>query len=191
MPRILPIGGRGPYAVGIATEHIRTPVATVGEADGNTPSEGELWPLELMAQVGYCCSPEVLRCLGLFPLVSLKTPPGREHVRGISCLLLPTAMLACWEFVRRSAYCAHNLVLTVCTAAPAQVFYPVDKSCVEKLPWFPSSIEHFRRSLAPATGEARRTPFGLTLVSARETKVRLDRCLGDNAKCLPHLRLVA
>lgn len=54
MPRMLPLGGRGPYAVGIATEHIRTPVAAVGEVDGNaTPSEEELWPLELMAQVSY------------------------------------------------------------------------------------------------------------------------------------------
>ena len=52
MPRILPLGGRGPYAVGIATEHIRTPVPAVGEADGSAaPREEELWPLELMAQV--------------------------------------------------------------------------------------------------------------------------------------------
>eukprot|EP00903_Cladosiphon_okamuranus_P017572 g16185.t1 len=95
MPRMLPLGGRGPYAVGIATEHIRTPVAGVGEVGDNaTPSEEDLWPLELMAQV----------------------------------------------------------------------FYPVEKSCVDKLPWFPSSIEHFRRSLSPAIGEARRSPFSLSLM---------------------------
>lgn len=52
MPRMLPVGGRGPYAVGIATEHIRTPVAAAVEgAQTTTPSEEELWPLELMAQV--------------------------------------------------------------------------------------------------------------------------------------------
>lgn len=51
MPRILPVGGRGPYAVGIATEHIRTPVTAVGEGAQTIPSEEELWPLELMAQV--------------------------------------------------------------------------------------------------------------------------------------------
>lgn len=54
MPRILPVGGRGPYAVGIATEHIRTPVATVGEGAKATPSEEELWHLEVMAQVSTC-----------------------------------------------------------------------------------------------------------------------------------------
>lgn len=54
MPRILPIGGRGPYAVGIATEHIRTPVATAGDgSDHASTSKEELWPLELMAQVSY------------------------------------------------------------------------------------------------------------------------------------------
>lgn len=58
-------------------------------------------------------------------------------------------------------------------ATPAQVFYPVEKSCVEKLPWFPSSIEHFRRSLVPAIAEARRAPFTLTLVSAHEAEFRL------------------
>ncbi|CAM9163702.1 unnamed protein product [Pylaiella littoralis] len=92
MPRLLPVGGRGPYAVGIATEHIRTPVAALGDGAKATASEEELWPLELMVQV----------------------------------------------------------------------FYPVEKSCVAKLPWFPSSIRRFRRSLAPATGEAQRAPFGLT-----------------------------
>lgn len=51
MPRMLPVGGRGPYAVGIATEHIRTPVAAPGEDGEATPAEEELWPLELMAQV--------------------------------------------------------------------------------------------------------------------------------------------
>lgn len=50
MPRMLPIGGRGPYDVGIATEHIRTPVAApVGDSEV-APAEEELWPLELMAQ---------------------------------------------------------------------------------------------------------------------------------------------
>lgn len=51
MPRLLPIGGRGPYAVGIATEHIRTPVAAVGDNNAAAPIVDELWPLELMAQV--------------------------------------------------------------------------------------------------------------------------------------------
>lgn len=51
MPRLLPVGGRGPYTVGIATEHIRTPVSAAGEGPKATPSEDELWPLELMAQV--------------------------------------------------------------------------------------------------------------------------------------------
>lgn len=53
LPRVLPVGGRGPYAVGIATEHIRTPVAAVGDDAKPSPSEEELWPLELMAQVIY------------------------------------------------------------------------------------------------------------------------------------------
>lgn len=51
MPRLLPVGGRGPYAVGIATEHIRTPVAALGDGAKATASEEELWPLELMVQV--------------------------------------------------------------------------------------------------------------------------------------------
>ncbi len=45
-----------------------------------------------------------------------------------------------------------------------QVFYPVEKSCADKLPWFPSSVGRFRRSLAPATRESVRAPFGLTQV---------------------------
>lgn len=49
MPRLLPIGGRGPYAVAIATEHIRT--AVDGDDAAIDASEKELWPLELMAQV--------------------------------------------------------------------------------------------------------------------------------------------
>lgn len=49
MPRLLSVGGRGPYAVAITTEHIRTAV----DVDGAKTSakEEELWPLELMAQV--------------------------------------------------------------------------------------------------------------------------------------------
>lgn len=46
-----------------------------------------------------------------------------------------------------------------------QVFYPVEKSCVAKLPWFPSTLGRFRKSLAPAWGGARRVPFGLTQVT--------------------------
>lgn len=45
MPKLLPVGGRGPFAVGIATEHIRTPCPEMETFDE------ELWPLELMAQV--------------------------------------------------------------------------------------------------------------------------------------------
>lgn len=49
MPRLLPIGARGPYDVAIATEHIRTAVAGKG---ASTESQAEeLWPLEVMAQV--------------------------------------------------------------------------------------------------------------------------------------------
>lgn len=52
MPKLLPVGGRGPYAVGIATEHVRTPSsgASTDEKDAQE-KESELWPLELMAQV--------------------------------------------------------------------------------------------------------------------------------------------
>eukprot|EP00904_Undaria_pinnatifida_P013309 jgi/Undpi1/9108/HiC_scaffold_26.g11566.m1 len=90
MPRLLPIGTRGPYAVAIATEHIRTVVA--GKDATAEPPVEELWPLEVMAQV----------------------------------------------------------------------FYPVEKTCTAKLPWFPSTIKRFRRSLVPAWGDAKRLPFGLT-----------------------------
>lgn len=52
MPKLLPVGGRGPYAVGIATEHIRTPSSgTSANGTGAADKEAELWPLELMAQV--------------------------------------------------------------------------------------------------------------------------------------------
>lgn len=76
MPRMLPVGGRGPYAVGIATEHIRTPVATVGDGDGNAfPSEEELWPLELMVQVS--CLIDFLHNLsGLRPSCEQVVPGG-------------------------------------------------------------------------------------------------------------------
>ncbi|CAM9464950.1 unnamed protein product [Hapterophycus canaliculatus] len=114
MPRLLPIGGRGPYAVGIATEHIRTPVAAVGDnfANGAAPSVEELWPLELMALV----------------------------------------------------------------------FYPVEKSCVARLPWFPSTVARFRRSLSPITAEAGRAPFGLTQMGI----VGAGVILGLEAYLLPH-----
>ncbi|CAB1111999.1 unnamed protein product [Ectocarpus sp. CCAP 1310/34] len=125
LPRVLPVGGRGPYAVGIATEHIRTPVAAAGDDAKSSPSEEELWPLELMAQV----------------------------------------------------------------------FYPVERSCVAKLPWFPSSIKRFRRSLCPATGEANRWPFGLTqmgvvgasIVLGLEDSLRSDGTpsLGDLLRSVP------
>lgn len=46
----------------------------------------------------------------------------------------------------------------------AQVFYPVEKSRVAKLPWFPYTLRHFRRSLVPTWGSARHMPFGLTQV---------------------------
>lgn len=49
MPRLLPIGARGPFAVAIATEHIRTAVA--GKRGSTEPQSEELWPLEVMAQV--------------------------------------------------------------------------------------------------------------------------------------------
>lgn len=49
MPRLLPIGARGPFAVAIATEHIRTAVA--GKDASPEPQAEELWPLEIMAQV--------------------------------------------------------------------------------------------------------------------------------------------
>lgn len=61
------------------------------------------------------------------------------------------------------------LTAVVATVGPAQVFYPVEKSRVAKLPWFPSSSKRFRRSLAPAIGEAQRAPFGLTQVP--DTKI--------------------
>ncbi|CAM9231779.1 unnamed protein product [Ectocarpus sp. 13 AM-2016] len=125
LPRVLPVGGRGPYAVGIATEHIRTPVAAAGDDAKSSPSEEELWPLELMAQV----------------------------------------------------------------------FYPVEKSCLAKLPWFPSSIKRFRRSLCPATGEANRWPFGLTqmgvvgasIILGLEGSLRSDGApsLGDLLRTVP------
>ncbi|CAM9150551.1 unnamed protein product [Scytosiphon promiscuus] len=111
MPRLLPMGGRGPYAVGIATEHIRTPVGD-NSTNGACPDVEELWPLELMAQV----------------------------------------------------------------------FYPVEKSRVAKLPWFPSRIARFRRSLSPATAEAARTPFGLTQMGI----VGAGVILGLEASLLPH-----
>lgn len=49
MPRLLPVGARGPYAVAVATEHIRTAVA--GKGASTEPQAEELWPLEVMAQV--------------------------------------------------------------------------------------------------------------------------------------------
>ena len=54
MPRLLPIGARGPFAVAIATEHVRTAVA--GKGASTEPQAEELWPLEVMAQVRKKCS---------------------------------------------------------------------------------------------------------------------------------------
>lgn len=74
MPRMLPIGGRGPYAVGIATEHIRAPVAT--------SSEEELWPLELMAQVSFFPGDIVKAKGSAAPLGFLRNiPPVRSALR--------------------------------------------------------------------------------------------------------------
>lgn len=44
-----------------------------------------------------------------------------------------------------------------------------------KLPWFPSSIKQFRRSLCPATREASRWPFGLTQVSTLKPTSESER----------------
>lgn len=49
MPKLFPISARGPYAVAIATEHIRTPVENPGTK--MAAGQEECRPLELMAQV--------------------------------------------------------------------------------------------------------------------------------------------
>ncbi|CAM9457447.1 unnamed protein product [Ascophyllum nodosum] len=93
IPGMLPVGSRGPFAVGIATEHIRHSHASInGDLLTTDTEEADRWPLELMVQV----------------------------------------------------------------------FYPVEESCIRKLPWFPSTIDRFRKSLVPGWGGARRLPFGLT-----------------------------
>lgn len=58
LPKLLPVHGRGPFEVAIATEHIRTPIAAIGA------KEDEQRPLELMAQVR-CCDD---RCHLISPL---------------------------------------------------------------------------------------------------------------------------
>ncbi|CAN0050669.1 unnamed protein product, partial [Choristocarpus tenellus] len=54
MPKLIPMGGRGPYAVGVVTEHFQTlpddaSVLTVGGGEEDSDPR----PLELMAQVSF------------------------------------------------------------------------------------------------------------------------------------------
>ena len=49
---MLPVGSRGPFAVGIATEHIRHSHASInGDLLTTDTEEADRWPLELMVQV--------------------------------------------------------------------------------------------------------------------------------------------
>lgn len=104
VPQILPVGGRGPYAVGIATEHIRTPVATVSEGDGDSlPSEGEHRPLELMAQVIFFRRDCFRLSVSLIPPAQ-NVPPGAERSTGRAhsscCVPLANNYRHVWGFVR-------------------------------------------------------------------------------------------